>query len=143
MSDLASATVTRLLELVTAGDLKMVGGAREFGRSLVAPPIEKMPAAFVLPYSESYGRNTLLNAVRQTGPEQVTVVLMVAVKPAIGADVLNPFAEPRAALFAKLLGWQPDADQGAVLAVSGSLLEPRPTHVAYQFVFQRDHTERA
>lgn len=143
MSNLASATLTRLAALVTAGDLKHVGNAREFGRSLAVPPIDKMPAAFVLPYAETYGKNTLLNGVRQTGPEQITIVLMVAVKPAVGADVLDPFEEPRAALFTQLLGWQPDADQGAVLAVSGSLLEPRPTHLAYQFVFQRDHTERA
>lgn len=140
MSDLASATVTRL---AGTAPFKHVGGAREFGASLVTPPIDKMPAAFVMPYAEKYGANTLLNAVRQTGSEQVAVVVMVAVKPALGADVHNPLAAPRAALIARLLGWQPDAADGALLLASGELLDVQPTHLAWQFVFQRDHTERA
>lgn len=139
MSSLASAIVARLQANAA---FKYVAGAREFGASLVTPPIDKMPAAFVLPYSESYGDNDLLNRVRQTGPQQVAIVLMVAVRPAIGADVHDPFETPAAALKASLLGWQPDPEDGELLLVSGQLLEPRPTHLAYQYVFKRNHTER-
>lgn len=140
MSSLAAATVARLKGNPA---FRYVAGAREFGASLVTPPIDKMPAAFVLPYQETYGPNELLNGVRQTGPQEITVVLQVAVRAAIGADVFDPFEAPGAALKASLLGWQPDAGDGALLLVSARLLEPRPTHLAYQYVFQRDHTERA
>jgi len=136
---LASAIVTRLQGNAA---FRYVAGAREFGQSLVTPPIDKMPAVFVLPYSESYGGNDLLNRVRQTGPQQVALILMVAVRTAIGANVHDPFESPVAALKACLLGWQPDPEDGELLLVSGQLLEPRPTHLAYQYVFQRDHTER-
>lgn len=138
--DLASATIARLSE--APAPFKYVAGAREF-LSLVAPPVDKMPAAFVLPFKEAYGGNSLLNAVRQAGTEEIAVVLMVAVKPAIGADVHNPIAAPRAALIARLLGWQPDPQDGVVLLGSGELLDAQPTHLAYQFAFKRDHTERA
>lgn len=140
MSSFADLVVTRLGELVPA-TFRYVAGATAYLR-LTAPPIDKMPAAFVLPYSESYAGNALLNGVRQTGPEEVAIVLMVPLKPAIGADVHNPLAAPRAALVQKLLGWQPDADDGAVLLSSGALLAAEPTHLSYQIVFKRDHTER-
>lgn len=141
MSSLADQVVTRLRELVPAS-FKLVDGARAY-LSLTVPPVDKMPAAYVLPFSEDYGPNTLLNGVRQTGDEQVAVVLMVAVKPGLGADVHDPIHAPRAALVDKLLGWQPDAEDGAVLLSSGALLDARPTHLSYQLQFKRDHTERA
>lgn len=140
MTDLASATVERLR--AEPPPFRYVAGAREF-LSLVAPPVDKMPAAFVLPFKESYGANSLLNAVRQSGTEEIAVVLMVSVKPGIGAEVHNPIAAPRADLVARLLGWQPDASDGPVLLASGELLDAQPTHLAYQFVFKREHTERA
>lgn len=139
MSSLASAIVTRLQGNAA---FKYVAGAREFGQSLVTPPIDKMPTVFVLAYSESYGDNDLLNRVRQTGPQQVAIILMVAVRAAVGANVHDPFEAPSSALKAALLGWQPDPEDGELLLVSGQLLEPRPTHLAYQYVFKRDHTER-
>lgn len=137
---LASAIVTRLQSNAA---FRYVAGAREFGQSLVTPPIDKMPAVFVLPYSETYGDNSLINGVRQTGPQQVALVLEVAVRAAIGANVHDPFEAPAAALKAALHGWQPAPEDGVLLLVSGQLLEPRPTHLAYQYVFQRDHTERS
>ncbi len=140
MSSLASLIVTRLQGNAA---FKYVAGAREFGQSLVTPPVDKMPAVFVLAYSESYGENNLLGAVRQTGPQQVALILMVAVRAAIGANVHDPFEGPSAALKAALLGWQPDPGDGELQLVSGQLLEPRPTHLAYQYVFKRDHTERS
>lgn len=140
MSSFADQVVTRLGMLVPA-TFKVVDGARAY-LTLASPPIDKMPAAYVLPFSESYGPNTLINGVRQTGPEEVAVVIMVAVKPGIGADVHNPIHSPRAALVAQLLGWQPDAADGAVLLSSGELLDARPTHLSYQLNFKRDHTER-
>ena len=139
MSSLASLIVAHLQGNAA---FKYVAGAREFGASLVTPPIDKMPAVFVLPYSESYGDNSLLNGVRQTGPQQVALVLEVAVRAAVGANVHDPFEAPAAALKAALHGWQPDPEDGELLLVSGQLLEPRPTHLAYQYVFKRDHTER-
>ena len=139
MSSLASLIVARLQGNAA---FRYVAGAREFGASLVSPPIDKMPAVFVLPYSESYGDNSLLNGVRQTGPQQVALVLEVAVRAAVGANVHDPFEAPATALKAALHGWQPDPEDGELLLVSGQLLEPRPTHLAYQYVFKRDHTER-
>lgn len=141
MSSLAVLTVQRLAELVAAGSLKHVGGARDY-LTLTAPPVDKMPAAYVLPYSESYGQNSLINGVRQTGPQAVAVVLMVAVRPGVGADVHDPLEAPRGAVVGKLLGWQPDAADGAVLLADGALLDARPTHLSYQLNFKRDHTER-
>lgn len=139
MTSLATATIQRLQGNPA---FKLVGSAREFGASLVTPPIDKMPAVFVLPYEESYGDNELLNGVRQSGPQKIALVLQVAVRAAVGANIHDPFEAPAAALKASLLGWQPDASDGEVVLVSGHLLEPKPTHLAYQYVFQRNHTER-
>lgn len=139
MSSLASAIVARLQGNAA---FRYVAGAREFGQSLVTPPVDKMPAVFVLAYSESYGDNSLVNGVRQTGPQQVALILEVAVRAAVGANVHDPFEAPAAALKAALHGWQPVPEDGVLLLVSGQLLEPRPTHLAYQYVFKRDHTER-
>ena len=139
MTDLASATVARLQ--AAPAPFRYAAGAREF-LGLVSPPVDKMPAAFVLPFRERYGENALVNGVRLTGTEEIAIVLMVAVKAAIDADVHNPVAVPRAALIARLLGWQPDAEDGELLLVSGELLDAQPTHLSYQFVFRRDHTER-
>ena len=140
MTDLTTATIAKLKE--APAPFKFVDGARAY-LSLVAPPVDKMPAAFVLPYTEKYGPNTHLNAVRQNGPESIAVVLMVAVKPGVGADIANPIAAPRASLIARLLGWQPDATDGALLLDEGQLLDAQPTHLSYQYTFYRDHTERA
>lgn len=138
MSDLASATVARLSG---TAPFRHVAGATEFLR-LVKPPVDKMPALFVLPFKESYSPRTPINRVRQAGVEQIAIVMMVAVKPGAGADVHNPIAAPREALIRRLLGWQPDAEDGAVLLVSGELLDAEPTHLSYQYVFRRDHDER-
>lgn len=140
MSDLTTATIARLKE--APAPFKLVDGARAY-LSLVVPPIDKMPAAYVLPFAEKYGVNTHMNAVRQNGPETIAIVLMVAVKPGIGADIANPIAAPRAALIARLLGWQPDAADGALLLDEVQLLDAKPTHLSYQFNFYRDHTEKA
>lgn len=140
MSDLAVRTINRLREAPPL--FKHVGGAAEYVR-LVAPPVDKMPAAFVFPYSEEYGGNNLVNGVRQAGEEEIAVVLMVAVSPNVGAEVFDPLQVPRAALIGRLLGWQPDQDDGALLLASGHLLDAAPTHLSYQIQFKRDHTERA
>ena len=140
MTDLASATVTRLQ--AAPAPFRHVAGAREF-LGLVSPPVDKMPAAFVLPFRERYGENGLVNGVRIAGTEEVAIVLMVAVKAGTGADVHNPIAAPRSALIARLLGWQPDPEDGEMLLASGELLDAQPTHLSYQFVFRRDHTERS
>lgn len=139
MTDLASATVARLQ--AAPAPFRYVAGAREF-LGLVSPPIDKMPAAFVLPFRERYGENELVNRVRIAGTEEIAIVLMVAVKAAIGSDVHNPIAAPRAALIGRLLGWQPDPEDSEMLLASGELLDAQPTHLAYQYVFKRDHTER-
>lgn len=136
MSDLPSLVVARLGGTVP---FVLVAGAREFGRALAAPPIDKMPAAFVLPYAESYRPNKRLNRLRQAGREQVTIAVMVSVKPGVGADVHNPLAAARDALMGRLLGWQPETEHGEVEIVSGALTQAEPTHLTYQFVFQRDH----
>lgn len=140
MSDLASLTVQRLQQVPAL--FKYVGGIAEYARE-PKPPVDKMPAAYVLPFSETYGENDMLNAVRQTGVEEITIVLVVAASPAIGANVLNPLATPRADLIGRLLGWQPDPKDGALLLSGGRLLAVEPTHLAYQYEFKRDHTERA
>jgi|GEM_PF-1223019 len=137
MSDLPSLVIA---QLAGTAPFVWVKGAREFGAALQAPPVDKMPAAFVLPYAESYRPNARLNRLSQAGKEQVTIAVMVAVKPAIGADVHNPLAAPRDALVARLLGWQPESEHGELEIVSGALTEAKPTHLTYQFVFQRDHT---
>ena len=137
MSDLASLVIARL---AGTAPFTWVKGAREFGAALAVPPVDKMPAAFVLPYAESYRPNARLNRLSQSGKEQVTIAVMVAVKPAIGADVHEPLSQPRAALIARLAGWQPETEHGELELVNGRLTEAQPTHLTYQFVFQRDHT---
>jgi hypothetical protein len=140
MSSLATLTVQRL-QLAPAL-FKHVGGIAEYARE-PKPPVEKMPAVYVLPLTEKYGDNELINAVRQPGTEEIAIVLVVAVSPAMGAEVHDPFTIPRAALIGRLLGWQPDPNDGALLLSGCRLLAVEPTHLAYQYEFKRDHTERA
>ena len=147
MTSLVVKAAQRLLEIRSAvGPLKYVGGARSY-LQIVAPPVEKMPAAYVLPYTEKYGENSLLNGIRQTGPQSVAVMLRVPVKPAAGEgdgeDLFDPLEAPRAAIVAKLLGWQPDAADGALLLAEIFLVDAKPTFMTYQLNFTRDHTERA
>lgn len=137
MSSLPSLVIARL---VGTAPFVWVKGAREFGAALGSPPVDKMPAAFVLPYAERYAPNHRLNRLRQAGKEQVTIAVMAAVKPAIGADVHDPLEAPRAALVTRLLGWQPETEQGELELVSGALTQAEPTHLTWQFVFQRDRT---
>ena len=146
MSSLVVKVARRLLEAKTTGELKYVGGARSY-LAMVAPPADKMPSAFVLPYTEKYGDNTLLNGVRQTGPQSVAVMLHVPVTPAAGSgdgeDLFDPLEAPRAAVIAKLLGWQPDDADGALLLAEVFLVAAKPPFLTYQLNFVRDHTERA
>lgn len=141
MSDLANLTLQRLQAAPAL--FKHVAGIAEYARE-PRPPVDKMPAAYVLPFAETYGDNSLLSgAVRQTGVEEIAVVLVVAASPAIGANVHNPLTTPRADLIGRLLGWQPDPNDGALLLAGGRLIAVDPTHLAYQYEFKRDHTERA
>jgi hypothetical protein len=140
MSDLANLTMQRLQEAPAL--FKRVAGIAEYARE-PRPPVDKMPAVYVLPFAEKYGENSLLGAVRQTGVEEIAVVLVVAASPAIGANVHNPLTAPRADLIGRLLGWQPDPTDGALLLSAGRLLAIEPTHLAYQYDFKRTHTERA
>lgn len=139
MSSFASLVVQRLQQAPAL--FKHVGGIAEYARE-PKPPVEKMPAVYVLPLTEKYGDNSLLGAVRQTGTEEIAVVLVVAVSPALGTVVHDPFTIPRAYLIGRLLGWQPDPKDGALLLSGGRILAVEPTHLAYQYEFKRDHTER-
>jgi hypothetical protein len=137
MTDLVSATITRLGEISPA-QLTHVAGLLSLS-SLTRPPVDKMPAAYVLPAGATYGANGVLNAVRQAGRESVTVLLMVKSKAPEGADVFNPIEAPRDAVLAQLLGWQPDDAFGPVLYQAGRLLDVQPLYFIYQMSFARDH----
>lgn len=141
MTDLVTATITRLAELKPSS-LKLVAGLLSLN-ALTTPPTDKMPAAYVMMSDEAYGPNGRLNVVRQTGTEAVRIVLMIASKAPQGDDVFNPIAAPRAAVVAKLLGWQPDAEDGAVLLRSGAMIDVQATFLAYQLIFFRDHSVKA
>ena len=141
MSDLVTATIARLAELKPSS-LKLVAGLLSLNH-LTTPVSEKMPAAFVMMNDESYGPNGRLNVVRQIGPEAVRVVLLIASKAPQGDDVFNPVAAPRSAVIGKLLGWQPDAEDGEVLLRSGAMIDVQATFLAYQLIFYRDHTIKA
>jgi hypothetical protein len=143
MTDLVSAAVVRLRELKEGGTLTTVDGLAALA-SLVKPPVDKMPAAYVLPADERYPlTNGLINGVRQLGSQSVSVVLLVAARSALGDGVFDPIATLRDAVRLKLLGWQPESAHGALLYAGGKLLDVQPTHIAWQMNFSRDHTVRA
>ena len=139
MSDLVTLTIARL---AGTSPLKLVAGLLSLN-ALVAPPAGKLPAAFVIPASKAYGVNGLLNAVRQEGPESVRVVLLIAsVKPQ-ATDAFNPVAPVEDAVRTRLLGWQPEAADGAVLLRSAQLIDLQPAFFTYEMIFFRSHTVRA
>ncbi|MCA0303480.1 MAG: hypothetical protein LCH95_13845 [Proteobacteria bacterium] len=140
MSDLVQLAIPRLR---TVGTLHYVAGLLALN-ALQQPPIDKMPAAFVLPHEKTgYGASGLLASVRQTGRENLRVVLMIAARAPQGDDVVNPLQPVEDAVMTSLLGWQPDADQGALLFGASRLLDVQPTFFTSEMVFFRDHTVRA
>jgi hypothetical protein len=122
--------------------LKHVGGLLSLA-ALTRPPVDKMPAAYVMPGDEKYGSNGLLNAVRQLGQQSVTVIVLVKNAAPEGDDVFNPVADLQTAIFGQLVGWQPDASDGALLVSACRLLNVQPNFLTYQMTFLRDHTLRA
>ena len=142
MTDLVTATITRLGELKPT-TLTQVAGLLALN-SLVRPPIDKMPAAYVLPGDRRYGLvNGLVNAVRQLGSQAVTIILLVGSRSPVGDDVFNPIGDLESAVIGKLLGWQPDAEFGPLLYAAGRLIDVQSLFFTYQMTFSRDHTVRA
>lgn len=140
MTDLVADAIDRLKG---TSPLKHVAGLLSLN-ALTMPPIDKMPAAFVLTKGATYGQaNGLLNAVRQAGTQSFRVVLFIASKAPQGEDVFDPVAPVQSAVMARLLGWQPDPNFGAVQIAAEQLLDVQATFFAYEMTFFRSHTVRA
>lgn len=143
MTDLVAATVARLSGPPITAPFRMVAGLLSL-IAITTPPIDKMPAAFVLPPDEAYSsQNGLLNAVRQEGIESVRLLLLIGTATPQGAAVVNPVKPARDAVVAKLLGWQPDMTDGVMLIRSAKLIDFAVNFVTYEMVFARQHLERA
>lgn len=142
MTDLVAATITRL-QALKPGSLTRVEGLLSL-MAQVKPPIDKMPAAYVLVNGTQYSpQNGLVNAVRQSGNQSVRIVLMIKAKKPEGDDVFDPIEPVAGAVRTQLLGWQPDAEDGQVLIASEKLLDVQANYVTYEMIFFRQHFVRA
>lgn len=136
MSDLVAATITRL---EGTSPLKMVAGLLSLA-ALVAPPVDKMPCAFVMPNKKTFAANARLNAVSQTGPQTIRILLFIGTHNPQGKDAFNPVQPVEDAVMARLLGWQPDTDQNVLLIQSAQLLDLGPKYLVYEMIFSRQFT---
>lgn len=145
MTDIVAATIVRLQAITGAAQvLRHTKGLLSL-MELTRPPLDKMPAAYVLANGTSYAsqQNGLINAVRQSGIQTVRIALMIKSRKPEGDDVFDPIAAPADAVRAQLLGWQPDAADGQMLIASEKLLDVQPNFLTYEMIFARQHFVRA
>lgn len=118
------AVIARLKEC--APSLKSVESAAELAALTVAPPLHRMPAAYVIPLAERAGDNLAATLVtRQRVATQIGVVLVVAgrIADAKGGAQVVAIQTPREEIRAALLGWEPVAGHEPLQYVGGELLE--------------------
>jgi len=88
--------------------LKEIGGAADL-KSLLAGRLSA-PGAYVYPFTDDAGKNSLVNAVRQKNTEHFAVVMVVNnARDARGGDAADVCFEFLASINTALLGWQPDS----------------------------------
>lgn len=104
--------------------LRLVAGAAALAAA--KDQLTALPAAYVLPGSETAQRNPLLDASQhsQVSTEQVTVILAARnVRDARGAAAHAELLALSQALRAALVGWAPDDARGALNFVRAGPLE--------------------
>jgi hypothetical protein len=107
-----------------APSLVAIEGAAAYAVLKTAPPLHRLPSAFVVPLAEEAGENRLATGIAQRVVAGYGVVLIVPGDRAdrVGAAPSIELETLRRETHAALLGWQPSAATEPFLFVGGELL---------------------
>lgn len=100
---------------------KVVGGAADL--DAIGNGVVPAPAAYVIPISESAAPNDIAGGFAQQVAVMFGVVVIASnLSDATGAAAMGGLEARRAAVRGALLGWVPDATNGATVSFSGGRL---------------------
>lgn len=108
-------------QIKSTGHFKLVGGSADIDDDI---NITALPAAFVVPSSETASENSLITAVQQLITVEFAVLITARnVKTSTGADAYNAIQPLRKAIKQAIIGWQPAEEYEPVVYKSGALLK--------------------
>jgi len=129
--------ITRLQE--APAPFKQLEGLVAFSAITNDPPLHLRPAGWVMPIRESAGPNTYqANAVMQELQERIGIIACLGSgKPTGAAAEADIIRSMRDLLVDRLVGWRPEAENGALYYGGGSLLRAEARAIYWQFEFTR------